>query len=162
MRPSPSNPFDQPQPAHPAATSPVLALVQGAVVAAAQHDDLAAVGELFAELTRRGIEAYREAALLLVQHILAWNGMSPDELGPDDAAEHPPNPRTPALNLMYATFWAYLRGQDSAAFSVLAAAPNEHVESATRYLFVVARFCGQPADDDRFVRWMTTLCPLIL
>jgi hypothetical protein len=160
---TPSNPFSEPAPVTPDQPPSVLALVQHAMVTTGKARTAGPAKELMAALDSRGAAAWREAALLLVQYVLAWGEYPPGETGARQVeAERPADPRTPASNTMTAAIAAYLRGEDSAAFATLLQADEDAVRGAVRLLFVVAAGSGGQLGDAEIDVLLAEVCRGVL
>lgn len=160
--PVPPNPFSEWQlgmfdPQH---GFPLVTLLQAAI-GGTVDDRIAEHAEgLFAELDERGLQAWREVALMLTQFLLSSGhyGMGKAAAAQYLNAQPAPSPTTPALNLMHILMSSFIQEGRETAQRVLAARHNDsHVAGAARLLFCTAAgTAGYPAAD--MPRLLDELC----
>lgn len=164
--PVPANPFDSWQLStfDPAEGFPLVTLLQAAIGGTVDDETSEHAEGLFAELHERGLEAWRESALILDQFLLCGGhyGMGRDAATLYLNAQPAPSMSRPALSLMNMIMAAFI-GEGRAAADTVLAQPREyaHLTGAVRFLFCTAAGAsGYPKD--RFEGLLGQLCAGVL
>lgn len=128
-------------PIDPSGRIPLTVLIQGTLSGTIDDETTEHAEALFDELDDRGLDAWRETAVTLVQYLLSGGhyGEGPEASERYLAVQPAPDERAPALNLVHTAMATFLASGREAAEQLLTDTSDEAtIAGATRLLFCIA------------------------